>query len=74
MDSPFWKSLKRVKDEFFHRGSIKIGDGTSVRFWKDIWFGDTPLALQYSSLFNIVQQKNVLVSTVFVQTPLNIIF
>jgi hypothetical protein len=36
-DSPFWKGLMRVKNDFFNRGSFKVGDGTSVRFWEDIW-------------------------------------
>ena len=31
-DSAFWKGLMRVKDEFFHRGSFKLGDGLSIRF------------------------------------------
>jgi hypothetical protein len=31
-DIPFWKGLMRVKNEFFNRGSFKVGDGTSVRF------------------------------------------
>jgi hypothetical protein len=33
-----------------------------------------PFAQQYPSLYNIVQHKNVLVSTVFANTPLNISF
>jgi hypothetical protein len=50
----------RVKNDFFDRVSFKVGDGTSVRFWEDIWLGDTSLANQYPSLYNIVQRKNVL--------------
>jgi hypothetical protein len=64
----------KVKSEFFSRGYFKVGDGTSVRFWEDIWLGDIPLSLRYPSLYNIVQHKNVLVSTVLAQTPLNITF
>jgi hypothetical protein len=64
-DSPFWKGLMRVKSNFFKRGKFKIGDGSRTRFWEDVWLGDVPLAQQYPSLYNIVQRKNVLVSTVF---------
>jgi hypothetical protein len=43
-DSPFWKGLIRVKNDFFSRGSFKVENGTSVRFWEDIWLGNMPLA------------------------------
>jgi hypothetical protein len=35
-DSPFWKGLMRVKNDFFRRGFFKVGTGDSVRFWEDI--------------------------------------
>lgn len=73
-NSPFWKGLMRVKQVFFSRGFFKIGNGTTVRFWEDVWMGDLPLSQQYPSLYNIVQHKNVLVSTVLANTPLNISF
>jgi hypothetical protein len=53
---------------------FKVGDGTSVQFWEDVWLGDSPLSQQYPSLYNIVQHKNVLVSTVLEQIPVNISF
>ena len=73
-DSPFWKGLMKVKDEFFNRGSFIIGDGTKTRFWNDIWLGDTSLSAQYPSLYNIVQRKDVTVASVLAQTPLSISF
>jgi hypothetical protein len=73
-DSPFWKGLMRVKDDFFSKGRFVTGDGSTVRFWEDVWLGDTPLSQQYSSLYNIVQNKNVMVADVLAQTPLNIGF
>jgi hypothetical protein len=45
-----------------------------VRFWEDIWLGNTPLADQYLSLCNTVQRKNVLVAYVLSHIPLNIEF
>jgi hypothetical protein len=64
----------RVKNDFFNRGSFKVGDGISVRFWEDIWLGDSSLANQYPSVYNIVQRKNVLVANVLAHSPLNIEF
>jgi hypothetical protein len=74
IDSPFWKGLMHVKEDFFKRGFFRVGDGTSVRFWEDVWMGDTPLPHQYPALYNIVQHKNVLVSTVLATEPINISF
>jgi hypothetical protein len=57
-DSPFWKGLMRVKDDFFSIGFFKIGNGANTRFLEDTWLGKTPLAQQYPSLYNIVHHKN----------------
>jgi hypothetical protein len=46
----------------------------TVRFWKDVWLGNSSLANQYPSLYNIVQRKNVLVANVLCHNPLNIEF
>ena len=64
----------KVKDDFFQRGSFRVGNGQSTRFWEDTWLGDTPLADQYSMLYNVVRRKNVLVADVLAHIPLNIEF
>jgi hypothetical protein len=43
-DSPFWKGLMGVKDDFFSRGYFKVGNGKKTRFWEDVWLGEQPLA------------------------------
>ena len=73
-DSPFWKGLMTVKKEFFERGSFCVGNGLQTRFWEDSWLGSKPLAIQYPTLFNIVQCKNVTVAHVLGHSPLNIEF
>uniref|UniRef100_A0A453GTJ8 Reverse transcriptase zinc-binding domain-containing protein n=1 Tax=Aegilops tauschii subsp. strangulata TaxID=200361 RepID=A0A453GTJ8_AEGTS len=64
----------RVKSSFFHRAKFIICNGTSARFWEDTWLGETPLAIQYPSLYNIVQHRDAYVATVLQSTPLNIQF
>ena len=65
----------RVKEDFFSRGSFRIGNGETTRFWEDTWLGNTPLKNQYPLLYNIVQQQNVSVHDVFHNgPPLNIGF
>ena len=56
-DSPFWKGLMRMKEIFFQRVKFIIGNSNTTRFWEDAWLGETPLALQYPTLYNIVQCK-----------------
>jgi hypothetical protein len=73
-NSPFWKGLMRVKEEFFSRGHFKIGNGHSTRFWEDTWLGDAPLTSQYPDSYSIVHRKQVLVANVMFQYPLNITF
>uniref|UniRef100_A0A453SVN5 Reverse transcriptase zinc-binding domain-containing protein n=1 Tax=Aegilops tauschii subsp. strangulata TaxID=200361 RepID=A0A453SVN5_AEGTS len=64
----------KIKVTFFQRVEFLIGSGTSTRFWEDTWLGETPLALQYPSLYNIVQRKEDYVATVLNPIPLNIQF
>jgi hypothetical protein len=73
-DSPFWRGLMKVKEEFFKRGSFVVNNGMSARFWEDTWLGNRPLADQYPSLYNIVRNKNVTVATTLATTPVNIGF
>ena len=68
-DSPFWKGIMSVKNEFFSLGSFHIGNGQSSRFWEDIWLGDRPLSAQYPILYNIVRNKNALVADVLSTAP-----
>ena len=63
-DSPFWKGLMRVKVAFFNRTKFVVGNGTSTRFWEDTWLGETPLTIQYPSLYNIVQRRDAYVATI----------
>uniref|UniRef100_A0A453PUQ8 Reverse transcriptase zinc-binding domain-containing protein n=1 Tax=Aegilops tauschii subsp. strangulata TaxID=200361 RepID=A0A453PUQ8_AEGTS len=41
---------------FFNRTKFIVGNGTDTSFWEDTWLGETPLALQYPTLYNIVQR------------------
>ncbi|GJR91919.1 hypothetical protein Tco_0215930 [Tanacetum coccineum] len=36
----------------------KVGDGKSIRFWKDIWVGNGPLCYRYNILFHLDSNKN----------------
>jgi hypothetical protein len=61
-------------ERYFRRAKFVIGNGTTTRFWEDTWLGEMPLALQYPTLYNIVQYKEAYVATVLQSSPLNIQF
>jgi hypothetical protein len=46
-----------VKQDFFTRGYLKIGNGEGVCFLEDVWTGDLPQSQQYPSLYNIVEHN-----------------
>jgi hypothetical protein len=73
-DSPFWKGLMKIKEEFLNRGSFTVGNGEDTRFREDVWLGNKSLAEQYPYLYNIVQRKQVFVANVLNENPLNIDF
>jgi hypothetical protein len=50
----------KLKDDFFEQGSFIIGNGVKDHFWKDTWLGNSPLAQQYPSLYNIATSCTVL--------------
>ena len=52
LDSPFWKVLMSVKEDFFARGTFVLGNGEQIRFWEDRWLNHNSLADEYPSLYN----------------------
>jgi len=63
-DSHFWASLMKAKSEFLRFRTFVIKNGSQVRFWEDIWLGNTPLRQQYPQLYNIARRKHDMVGQV----------
>lgn len=42
-----------------------VGNGRKTRFWEDIWFGTSPLSVQFWPLYAICHQQCVAVSDVW---------
>ncbi|GKA29338.1 RNA-directed DNA polymerase, eukaryota [Tanacetum coccineum] len=40
---------------------FRVGCGTRIRFWKDIWIGDSPLHIRYNRLYRLDQDKDCLI-------------
>lgn len=61
--SPFWKGITKAGRAFGFGAKIICGNGIGVRFWKDFWIGDKPLAIAYPSLFEIALDKDCMVDS-----------
>ncbi|KAJ0469831.1 putative RNA-directed DNA polymerase [Helianthus annuus] len=47
--------------------SCQLGDGKRISFWKDTWFGSTPLSVRWPVLFYLDRDKNCTVSDRLIQ-------
>jgi hypothetical protein len=36
-----------------------VGNGRSIKFWEDIWFGNSPLATQFWDLYFVSNQNKI---------------
>jgi hypothetical protein len=57
--SPFWKGVLWAARAAKMGYRWKIGNGRSVKFWEDHWFGSCSLAIQFWDLYVIVNEQNV---------------
>uniref|UniRef100_A0A2N9HXJ9 Reverse transcriptase domain-containing protein n=1 Tax=Fagus sylvatica TaxID=28930 RepID=A0A2N9HXJ9_FAGSY len=52
-------------DVFSQHTSYKVGDGSRIRFWHDIWCGDSPLRHQFPILFQLARAPESRVSDIY---------
>jgi hypothetical protein len=52
----------------------KIGNGRSVKFWEDHWFGSCSLAIQFGDLYLIVNEQNISAADVWDGRQLKLTF
>jgi hypothetical protein len=57
-----WKHIRRGWKIFSKFIRFKVGDGTQIRFWHDVWCGDQPLKESFPVLFHIARKKEAWVS------------
>ena len=58
--SGVWKGILSVLEPFIQSIRFHVGKGDRVRFWLDIWIGDSPLATQFLNLFHCAQNGRAL--------------
>nr|GEX48317.1 RNA-directed DNA polymerase, eukaryota, reverse transcriptase zinc-binding domain protein [Tanacetum cinerariifolium] len=62
--SETWAKIVGTINHLHSRGIVflnsicfKVEDGSSIRFWKDTWFGNDPLYIRYNKLFHLENNK-----------------
>jgi hypothetical protein len=51
-----------------------VGDGRKIRFWKDTWFGSTPLAYQFWDMYCVCNEKTKTMTEIWIQGELILSF
>ncbi|KAG5616403.1 hypothetical protein H5410_016227 [Solanum commersonii] len=55
-----WKSICKLKAEFFQNTKLAAGNGIQIRFWKDRWLDNIILREEFPRLFQIAHEPNLL--------------
>ena len=42
-----------------------VGDGSKIRFWKDVWGGEEALCITFLTLFSLTVQKDALLREIW---------
>jgi hypothetical protein len=53
-----WKNIRKGQEEFLGLSRFDVGDGARVKFWHDMWCGDTVLKEAFPVLFEIARAKD----------------
>ena len=52
-----WKAIRCGWKGIYDSIGFRVGDGKKVKFWKDRWYGEEPLAVTFLELFSIAIDK-----------------
>jgi hypothetical protein len=53
-----WKNIRKGWETFLGYIRFKVGDGTMISFWHDLWVGNMTLKATFSALFGIAAAKD----------------
>jgi hypothetical protein len=54
-----WKNIRRGWSLLYSLTRFDLGDGSKIRFWDNVWCGESPLKVAFPVLFDIAREKNV---------------
>ena len=52
-----WKEINKETERLKHNCSFKIGDGSKIKFWEDVWCGETTLMAIFPSIYAMADTK-----------------
>jgi hypothetical protein len=58
----FGRTLGRGENLFCSHTRLILGNGSSIRFWADVWCGEMPLKEAFPVLYDIARDKDALVA------------
>ena len=53
-----WKFVSSLYGEFHSLVAFKVGNGTKLRFWEDVWRGDVAFQIRFPSLYRLSINHN----------------
>lgn len=62
--SLLWNHVIQITPSFYPHIHFALGCGNHIRFWKDLWWGNSTLEVEYLRLYSISNQKNSCVADV----------
>jgi hypothetical protein len=57
-----WRNIRNGWGSFSNLVSYKVGEGSHIRFWHDVWCGEGALKYSFSEIYTIAHNKETLVS------------
>jgi hypothetical protein len=63
--SIFWKGVMCASRAVVVGYRWNIGNGRSIKFWEDIWFSNSPLAVQFWDIYFVSNQQTQTVSEIW---------
>lgn len=60
--SQFWRGLLNIKRWMSFGSEWVLGNGESISFWQDVWWGTCPLKTLFPAIFRICNQQELLLS------------
>jgi len=64
-----WKSISKVWIDFMHNIKLVVGVGDKIRFWEDVWVGNSPLKDLFPRIFNLSCNQNMSIQSVSSWSP-----
>ncbi|KAG2688934.1 hypothetical protein I3760_09G116400 [Carya illinoinensis] len=63
-----WKHIRRGWGAFANRTRFLVGEGTGIKFWKDIWCGEMALKDAFPTVFRVACDPKALVADFLVRS------